>query len=102
MGFSGERLALVPLSYLKVANSAETAEPLSSQRVVVFGYCISVTEEQEVKLTDGTTTLVLNAAKSGGASYAGGPHCPAWEFAKGKKVKVEGSTADGHLTYVIV
>ena len=102
MGFSGERLALVPLSYLKVANNAETDAPAASQRVVVFGYCISVSEEQEVKLTDGTTTLVLNAAKSGGASFPGGPHCPVYEFAKGKKVKIEGSTADGHLTYVVV
>jgi len=99
---TAERLAACPLSYLKVANNAETAEPGFGQRVIVTGYNITASEEQAVKLTDGTNTLEINTAKSGNACYTGGAACPAFEFKTAAKVKVEGSAAHGHLTYVIV
>ena len=102
MAFSGDRLAHGGgLRYLKVANNAETTEPAKGKRVILIAYQISAGAEAEIKLSDGTTALAFNLAANGGASYAGGPYAPAYEFKKGAKVKVEGE-ADGHLTYVIL
>lgn len=98
------------LNYVKIKATEDgdntILEGVAGKTIVVLGYAVNVTAEGEIVFKDGSTevgSFVL--PKGGGATYSGGPHCPAWEGTMGEAVKINNGTgvdSHGHLTYALI
>lgn len=81
-------------------------EGTAGKTIVVLGYAINVNAAGVVAFKDSTATRAsFEFSDTGGASYAGGIDCPAFELAVGKDLIVEnaaGVDTLGHLTYLLV
>lgn len=87
-------------------NTVIAASP--GKKIIVLGYAVGVNAAGVVTFQNTAGEPVVYASfefqDGGGASYAGGPWCPAFEVAVGTGLEVncaEGVDALGHLTYVL-
>ena len=110
---SGNYLAGFGLNYapLKASSDGDNViiEGVARQRIVVLGYALNVNAAGVVKFQDTAGTPVVHAEfefpDGSGATYTGGPHCPAFELAMGVGLEVNcaaGVDGLGHLVYVLI
>jgi hypothetical protein len=110
---SGHSLSGYGLNYAKIAATSDgdnvVIEGAAGQHIVVLGYALNVNAAGVVKFQDTASSPVVKAefefADGGGATYTGGPYCPAFELAVGVGLEVNVATGvdgTGHLTYVLI
>lgn len=110
---SGDFLAHLPLRYATVNATSDgdnvAIEPTEKERIVVVGYALNVNAAGVVKVQDTAGSPKVHATfeftDGGGATYTGGPYCPAFELALGVGLEINcaaGVDCTGHLTYVLV
>ncbi len=110
---SGNYLAGFGLNYARINATSDgdntVIEGVTGKKIVVLGYALNVNAAGVVKFQDTAGTPVVAAefefTDGGGATYTGGPHCPAFELAAGVGLEVNCATGVdglGHLVYVLI
>jgi hypothetical protein len=97
------------LKYAKIDCASATDNAIvaavTDKRITVCGYAVVADAAVDAKFRSGTTDLTgpLGIAANGGVSYAGGPHAPAFQTAKGAALNLNlggAVQASGHVTYL--
>lgn len=110
---SGNYLKGFGLNYARFNATSDgdntVVEAATGKRIVVLGYALNVNAAGVVKFQSTATEAVIAAefefTDGGGATYAGGPECPAFELAMGVGLEINCATGVdglGHVTYVLI
>lgn len=110
---SGHALAGYGLNYARINATSDgdnvVIEGVTGKKIVVLGYALNVNAAGVVKFQDTATSPVVAAefefTDGGGATYTGGPLCPAFELAMSTGLEVNCATGVdglGHVTYILI
>ena len=109
-GKSGAALATYGLNYLNINATKdgdnELIKKVTGSKIVVLGYALNVNAAGVVAFKDSANTYAsFEFTDGGGATYEGGPFCPAFEISANEPLLINcaaGVDALGHLVYIVV